>query len=215
MILGAVLAFLAMLCIRRRQNRKFHQSAKAGQYTPRSSNGAVIHISSPIPSDESAYRTDFLLRSSADNGNRRNSDGAKSVLHRTGTRVKSLFASTPRLGGSGNGNEKSATTGGSSVPVPPLPVTPPGQIIPSRQPSTESIRVYSPAGGLADGAASLRPVYPSTRGRDRDRARPDTTFSEMIDRVGFQDGRGEPCFRVMDTPRIGRGRSPLRRERGR
>lgn len=220
MILGAALALLAPLCIRKRQNRKYPPSAKTSHYTQRSSNGAAIHISSPIPSDESAYRTDFLLRSSTGDGNgRRNSDSAKSVLQRTGTRVKSLFASTPRLNGSGNGssNEKGATAGPSSVPVPvpPLPVTPPRQIIPSRQPSTESIRVYSPAGGLSVGGPTLRPVpYPSaTRGRDRDRARLDTTFSEMIDRVGFQDRRGEPCFRVMDTPRPGLGRGPFRGER--
>ncbi|RJE21333.1 hypothetical protein PHISCL_06318 [Aspergillus sclerotialis] len=216
MILGAALAFLALFCIRKRQGRKYSASAKTSHYTQHSSNGAAIHISSPIPSDESAYRTDFLLRSGTGDGNgRRNSDSAKSVLQRTGTRVKSLFASTPRLNGSGNSNEKGATAGGSSVPVPPLPVTPPRQIIPSRQPSTESIRVYSPAGGLSVGGATLRPVpYPSaTRGRDRDRARPDTTFSEMIDRVGFQDRRGEPCFRVMDTPRPGPGRSPFRGER--
>ena len=68
---------------------------------------------------------------------------------------------------------------------------------------------------MSVGGPTLRPVpYPSaTRGRDRDRARLDTTFSEMIDRVGFQDRRGEPCFRVMDTPRPGLGRGPFRGER--
>lgn len=204
-LFGAALALLGLLCIRKRRTRN-HPHHQSHKQPPRSSNGTVIGISSPIPSDESSYRTDFLLRpnTATNSPRRRTSDSARSVLHRTGSRVKGLFAATPRIGGVGSSND--------SVPaVPPLPVTPPRQVIPHRQPSLESIRVYSPAGGLAGGRGrpTVRPVRYPAPVRGRTGARSETTFSEMIDRVGFQDGRGEPCYRVLETPRPGLGRSPF------
>lgn len=76
----------------------------------------------------------------------------------------------------------------------------------SRQPSTESIRVYTPPGEIfsttPDPEFLKQDPYPGTtvRAGAGDRAmvasRPDTTFTEMIDRVGFRNYRGDPCYRV-------------------
>jgi hypothetical protein len=68
-------------------------------------------------------------------------------------------------------------------PVPmPAPFTPPRQ----RQPSTESIKVYSPPGVIprSGGGGFLGPEpYPSTI------ARPDTTFTDLMNVGHSSDGR--------------------------
>ncbi|BCR83945.1 uncharacterized protein ACHE_11347A [Aspergillus chevalieri] len=141
-------------------------------------------------------RTDFLACQSPDTNNnhansgilRRASEGTRSRLHRTGSRVKS-FLST-----------RHDPTLDSDIPVvPPLPVhvhDPHAQSTP-RPASTESIRVYTPP-GVFQTRGFLKPdPYPGAAAW-RVNARPDTTFTEMIDHVGFRDKKGQPCYRVRE-----------------
>ncbi|EAW11208.1 uncharacterized protein ACLA_088990 [Aspergillus clavatus NRRL 1] len=180
---GAVVALLAMFLMRRRHNN-LPPSAKVAQHTQRTSNGTLLGISDPIPSEENAYRTDFLLHRPA----KRNSEGARSMLQRTGTRVKSLFGGAPKL---------SAQSASKS---PPLPTTPVVQV---RQPSTESIKVYTPPSTFASTGVLKPEPYPNV-------AMPSgQTFTEMIGRVGFKNKLGDPCYQVNEPPTI-REKSPLR-----
>ncbi|OJJ89369.1 uncharacterized protein ASPGLDRAFT_31072 [Aspergillus glaucus CBS 516.65] len=201
-IFGAALAFLIPHCLRKRR-QSLPPSAKVAQFTERTRNGTLLGISDPIPSDDTAMRTDFLACQSPnidnDNSNSANSDilrraseGTRSRLHRTGSRVKS-FLST-----------RHDPTLDSDVPVvPPLPVHvhdphahANAQSTP-RPPSTESIRVYTPP-GVFQTRGFLKPdPYPGVAAWGVN-ARPDTTFTEMIDHVGFRDKRGQPCYRVRD-----------------
>lgn len=196
-IFGAVLAALGMVFFRRRQQRQLPPSEKVAQHTQRSSSGTLIGISGPIPSEDTSYRTDFLLRRAR--SSRRNSEGARSVLQRTGTRVKSLFGSTPKI------TVQPPSENVPQIPpipaAPPLPVTPPRQTRP-RHPSTESIRVYTPPGVFANTGVLKPDPYPTFR--------PDTTFTDMIDRVGFKDKKGDPSYRVIDTPQGSPLRNPHR-----
>ncbi|EYE99651.1 uncharacterized protein EURHEDRAFT_407640 [Aspergillus ruber CBS 135680] len=201
-IFGAALAFLTPYCLRKRR-QNLPPSAKVAQFTERTRNGTLLGISDPIPSEDTAMRTDFLACQSPNINNnksnsansgilRRASEGTRSRLHRTGSRVKS-FLST-----------RHDPTLDPDVPVvPPLPVhvhdlhahanvqsTP-------RPSSTESIRVYTPP-GVFQTRGFLKPdPYPGAAAW-RVNARPDTTFTEMIDHVGFRDKRGQPCYRVRD-----------------
>ncbi|KAH2419559.1 hypothetical protein KXV44_007637 [Aspergillus fumigatus] len=180
---GAILAFLAMYLMRRRKNN-LPPSVKIAQHTQRTSSGTLIGISDPIPSEENAYRTDFLLRRSL----KRNSEGARSMLQRTGTRVKSLFGSTPK-------------PSQMVSKQPPLPLTPPQQ---ARMPSTESIKVYTPPGTFAS-TGVLRPEpYPTIVVGNG------STFTEMIDQAGSNNSKGDPSYSVDEAPRS-RSKSPLRR----
>lgn len=194
-VFGAVLALLALFLLRKRQTSPSHKSDHYC-HPNRSSDGTVLGISDPIPSHDSSFRTDFLLRRGASNTD---DNSARSVLHRTGTRVKSFFSSSS----STHRQNQTAPAANYDLdqPVPPLPppATPPSQIkVPPKQrqrrvPSTESITVYSPAGAWPEG---------SNRGRNRPEhgahanAQQGNTFAEMMDRVGFRDGSGDPCFRV-------------------
>lgn len=190
LVSGALAAAIITICLRR---RKQTETSKQARLRRRSSGGTIIDISDPMPSDvQSTFRTDFLLRK----GSSRYPDSvrSKSILRRTGTRVKSFFGSNPSPKLNGGSSDP-------SPPPPPVPVTPPQQIRP-RQPSTESIKVYSPASMLA--SSNLRPGVPNTQPD-----RPNTTFSEVMEKVGFQNQRGEPYFRVTETP-APQSRSPLR-----
>ncbi|GAQ03421.1 hypothetical protein ALT_0742 [Aspergillus lentulus] len=180
---GAVLALLAMFLMRPRKDN-LPPSVKIAQHTQRTPSGTLIGISDPIPSEENAYRTDFLLRRSL----KRNSEGARSMLQRTGTRVKSLFGSTPK------------PSQMASKP-PPLPSTPPQQV---RMPSTESIKVYTPPGTFASTGVLKPEPYPTIVVGNG------ASFSEMIDQVGFKNSKGDPSYSVNETPRS-RSKSPLRR----
>lgn len=176
-LFGAVLALLISNCLRRRAHKK--REAEDPKFVPhwthRTSSGAVMGISSPMASEDASYRTDFLLRPST----KRSSMGARSTrsrFNRTGSRVRSLFNPS-------SGPDKDIPP----LPTMPNPVTPP----PQRQPSTESIKVYSPPGAFAQSRKFLGPEpYPSTV------ARPDTTFTDLMQVVGFNDGKGNPSFKV-------------------
>ncbi|KAJ5095873.1 hypothetical protein NUU61_005229 [Penicillium alfredii] len=181
-VFGAVLALLASLCLRRRARKNEQQAhdPKSGpHWSERSSNGTLIGISNPIASDDISYRTDFLLRPGPVKRSSLGGRSTRSVLHRTGTRVRSLF--------SGTGNPKF------DKDIPPVPA--PAVTPPERQASTESIKVFSPPGAFAQSNKFLGPEpYPGTI------AQPDTTFTDLMQVVGFSDGKGEPCYRVTETP---------------
>ncbi|KAJ5602122.1 hypothetical protein N7510_011656 [Penicillium lagena] len=170
-VFGTILALLIATCLRHRARRNeplIQESKHTGpQWSQRSSNGALIGISNPIASDDGSYRTDFLLRPAEA---KRASTGARSMLSRTGTRVRSLFSGNPTY-------EKDVP------PVPaPYPTTPPRQ----RASSTESIRVFSPPGAFAQSSKFLGPEpYP------RAIARPDTTFTDLMQVVGFGEKNGD------------------------
>ena len=157
--------------------------------------GLGLEISEPIPSNETSYRTDFLLQSRARSGPSR----SRSVLQRTGSRVRSLFSATsasPSASASASTNTTSRELDAEKPPpVPSIPalVVPgkakqrqPGRqselegeglglgrrpLTRSREPSTESIRVYSP-GFLTPKTYQNQPVRPGTR------------FEDMMERVG-------------------------------
>ncbi|OKP11412.1 hypothetical protein PENSUB_3104 [Penicillium subrubescens] len=139
-------------------------------------------ISGPIASEDNSYRTDFLLRTPA---SRRSSTGGRSMLYRTNSRIRSLFFGQPR-------------TDKDVPPVPEVqvqqcPATPPCQ----RQPSTESIKVYSPPGAFSQSRKFLGPEpYPGTI------SRPDTTFTDLVQAVGFNDSKGNPSYKLSEFKEV-------------
>lgn len=69
------------------------------------------------------------------------------------------------------------------------PVTPPRQ----HQPSMESIKVYSPPGAFSQSRKFLGPEpYPGTI------SRPDTTFTDLVQAVGFNDSKGNPSYKLTE-----------------
>ncbi|PCH01900.1 Hypothetical protein PENO1_040380 [Penicillium occitanis (nom. inval.)] len=202
-VAGALAAAMIMMC-RRRGDKQSRESTL--QKTHRSSGGTIVGISDPIPDDENgSFRTDFLLQRKL--SGRYPQPGtvsrSKSMMRRTGTRVKSIFI------GRNSTAAASPQWNTATPPMPPMPampgvggmpVTPPHQTgnrlaVGPRQPSTESIKVYSPPNML--GINNLN--------QDRN-----TTFSEVMEKAGFQNARGEPSFRVTETPV--QGNSPQRKK---
>jgi hypothetical protein len=184
---GLGIALVAILCYKhRRQVRLSSSSSKLGHLRQRSSDELIVSISDPIPSDsQGSFRTDFLRHT----GNSQSNERSRSK-NRASSRVRSFFGAKP-----------------TTHNAPPLPVTPPNQIYPRREPSTESIKVYSPA-HMRNGAAGLNPANTART------SRPQTTFTEIMERVGFQNSRGSPYFSVTDTPQSlprQRPTSPLKR----
>ncbi|PYH98168.1 hypothetical protein BO71DRAFT_395464 [Aspergillus ellipticus CBS 707.79] len=190
-VFGAVLALLCVFFHRRWQRKHLPPSAKVAQFTRRSTKGTLIGISSPIPSEDTSYRTDFLLR--------RNRSKRSSRFQRTGTRVKSLFLSNNNNNTTtannttttNNGNTTAANNnkpnntamatvtrsfsqrslvpergGRVPAPVPPLPISV-RPLQPSRSMSkkgltrTESIRVYTPPGVFATAGVLDPDPYPT------------------------------------------------------
>lgn len=202
-VFGAVLTALIIYCLRRRR-ANLPPSAKAAHFTERTSKGTVVGISDPIPSNDTALRTDFLLRRGNNNSN--NATGASpraSRLYRTRSRVKSFLS-----------NHSHSRPEDHDIPLaPPLPLPikahdghhyrhpyPQPQTAYktpdlSRQSSTESTMVYTPPNDLFNSPEFLKhDPYPYAPGGDGPRR--DTTFTELIDRVGFRNGKGDPCYRV-------------------
>ncbi|KAL4996191.1 hypothetical protein BDV10DRAFT_173025 [Aspergillus recurvatus] len=169
-IFGAVAALLITVCIRKHRRSNLPPGEKVAQNTFRKSTGTLIGISEPIPSDESSFRTDFLLSTNP----KRNSEGSRSVLSRSRSRVKSLFSTSPKPQHAAPDDDIPAVP-----PVPAilsLPVTPPQQRQPSRQPSTESIRVYTPPGVFTNTPTLNPSPYPADQ-------RPNTTLTEILNRA--------------------------------
>ncbi|EAS29243.2 uncharacterized protein CIMG_07989 [Coccidioides immitis RS] len=161
---------------KRRRNKNSSSPTKINHFHHKSDDGAILSISDPIPSSaQDSVRTDFLRH----HGSLERRENSRSVRERASTRVRSFFA--PKL---------TITIPDSST----MPITPPNQIYPRREPSMESIRVYSPI-RLNEGQA-----LPSRNVNARD-SRPPTTFSQMMESVGFQNGHGSPFYPVGETPR--------------
>ncbi|KAI1926591.1 hypothetical protein LOZ58_003182 [Ophidiomyces ophidiicola] len=171
LIAGLLLGLAFYFLQKRRANRTPPASSKPGPFRQRSDDNMILHISDPIPSSaQGSIRTDFLRHQ----GSSENSPKSRSIRARASTRVKSLFA--PKL---------TITVPDAST----MPITPPQQIYPRTQQTMESIRVYSPI-QLNEGTA--RP----SRNINETNSRPPTTFSQMMERVGFQNPRGSPRYQV-------------------
>ncbi|OJJ06366.1 hypothetical protein ASPVEDRAFT_176077 [Aspergillus versicolor CBS 583.65] len=168
-VFGAVAALILTVCIRRQRRNKLPPGEKLHKSAFRKSTGTLIGISEPIPSDDSSFRTDFLLSRNS----KRNSEGSRSVLQRSRSRVKSLFSASP----------KPTPAPAEDIPaVPPVPAVLPLPVTPRqapRQPSTESIRVYTPPGVFNTTGALHPSPYP-------DQQRPNTTLTEILDRAQAQ-----------------------------
>lgn len=166
---GILLTILIMCCF---GHRSYKKEKDPYPTTPDFSSSVAATVSDPIyqPHDANAFRSDFLRRESRSN-----------FANRT-SRVRSLFSRTPTLK-SMRSREAPVDGIGRSIPIPPR--TPdnqrsPGSIL-RKEPSMESIRIYSPPnGGLG---------------------RPNTTFTDMMADAGFK--HGEP---YLGSP--GRGKYP-------
>lgn len=113
----------------------------------------------------------------------------RSMINRSGSRVRSLFST----GVPGLDKDVPPLPTASELPVQPDPVTPPRQ----REPSTESIKVYSPPAVFMQSRRFLGPEpYPSRI------ARPSTTFTDLVQAVGFNDPKGNQSFKVHDVRKI-------------
>ncbi|KAJ5526115.1 hypothetical protein N7494_012765 [Penicillium frequentans] len=194
-LFGAIAALLISTCVRHRAEKKhlaeINQDTKSTghNWSSRSSSGAVLGISSPIASEDASYRTDFLLRNPSDKRSSMSSRSMRSMINRSGSRVRSLFST----GVPGLDKDVPPLPTASELPVQPDPVTPPRQ----REPSTESIKVYSPPAVFMQSRRFLGPEpYPSRI------ARPSTTFTDLVQAVGFNEPKGNQSFKVHEVRRI-------------
>ncbi|KAK2767647.1 hypothetical protein FQN54_003805 [Arachnomyces sp. PD_36] len=202
LITGALIALITIICIGQRRRKQAAQHAYASKTThmrKRSSDGAIIGISDPMPGEiQNSVRTDFLRQTPSYDGGASTND-TKSRFYRTGSRVKSLFNGSPKS----TYSRREYRTSTPPPPIPPIyrptPATPPDQIHPQRQPSTESIKVYSPE-HIVRGHGSIRPDWMRPPNFGNNNTRPNTTFTEMMERVGFQGSNGDPHFKVTVTP---------------
>ncbi|PYH42671.1 uncharacterized protein BP01DRAFT_346595 [Aspergillus saccharolyticus JOP 1030-1] len=148
-LLGVTATLLSLLLYRNHRRKHLPPSAKVAQFTRRSAKGTLIGISSPMPSAETACRTDFLLRrtqsraskaTSAAGGSRRSRSRSRtrSMIQKTGGRVRSLF-----------NPQNPVTYTYSTAPVIPA------------LPRTESIRVYTPPGVFATTGVLKPDAYPT------------------------------------------------------
>ncbi|KAJ6187259.1 hypothetical protein N7519_002167 [Penicillium mononematosum] len=201
-VFGAVAALLITLCFRRaRKDECEIQEGKTGpNWSQRSSSGAILCISNPIPQDDTSYRTDFLRSPPRAKRSSIGGRSTRTMIHRTGSRVRSLFSGYPRQNPQ---LDKDVPPIPMPNPVASAPFTPPRQ----RQPSTESIKVYSPPESLfLQNRNRLGPEpYPGSA------ARPDTLFSNLMRDVGTpQGGKGKVPYPTHDDNRENPFRDPVR-----
>ncbi|KAK2762005.1 hypothetical protein FQN53_007602 [Emmonsiellopsis sp. PD_33] len=181
LLAGVILALMAICCHKRRQTRHSMTPSpgpKFSHFREKSIDKGLVSISDPIPSAaQDSVRTDFLRHNRGD-------DGALSKIRRTSARVKGFFIPRP-----------------TAEDIAIIPTNTNNYETPQRQPSTESIKVFSPE-HLGDIHPGLNPSLKN--------GRPQTTFTEMMERVGFQNKRGSPFFSVTPAtpPQL---RSPIGR----
>ncbi|PGG99316.1 hypothetical protein GX51_06351 [Blastomyces parvus] len=199
LVAGIIFALIVFYFYKRRQEYRFVPSpmSKFSHFREKSCDKGVVSISDPIPSAaQDSVRTDFLRRQAS--LVKEDDRSTKSKFRRTSARVKSFFGPRPTaediatmptsttmpnrdvgrngIGGGGGGGE-----GG-------------------REPSTESIKIFSPA--------HLRPPPFGELYQPVGNGRPQTTFSEMMERVGFQSKNGSPYFSVTTTPPLPQIQTP-------
>ena len=201
-VFGAVAALLVTFCFRRaRKDECEIQEGKTGpNWSQRSSSGAILCISNPIPQDDTSYRTDFLRSPPQAKRSSIGGRSTRTMIHRTGSRVRSLFSSYPRQNPR---LDKDVPPIPMPNPVASAPFTPPRQ----RQPSTESIKVYSPPEStFSQNRNRLMPEpYPGSA------ARPDTLFSDLMRDVGApHGGKGKPPYPTRDDTLENPFRDPVR-----
>ncbi|CAG8898043.1 unnamed protein product [Penicillium egyptiacum] len=184
-VFGAVAALLITFCFRRaRKDECEIQEGKTGpNWSQRSSSGAILYISNPIPQDDTSYRTDFLRSPPRAKRSSIGGRSTRTMIHRTSSRVRSLFSGYPR-------QNPRLDNDVPPIPIPnPMasaPFTPPRQ----RQPSTESIKVYSPPESSFSQSRTL--LGPEPLGYPGSAARPDTLFGDLMRDVGApRDGHGK------------------------
>ncbi|KAL9605170.1 MAG: hypothetical protein Q9219_000104 [cf. Caloplaca sp. 3 TL-2023] len=140
LLLGALLTVAVIICVGRRRAKREEKDGDFGS--------VAATVSDPIYQDSNGFRTDFLRRDS------------KTKYSNRSSRVRSLFSRSNTL--------KSTNSDGYGRSI--LPKTPENRR-PSdakREPSMESIKIYSPPnGGLQ---------------------RPNTTFTEMMADAGLRHG---------------------------
>jgi hypothetical protein len=170
MLAGALLALIGVICLGRPKRRvpsaaSSPPSKFSSHYRGRSSDGTIIGVSEPIPTPQ-ATRTDFLRRQ-------------PEMLKQTKTRMKSWFSSksSPTFLGGESPNAQNhwkmpTPPAPDNVPLEPLgapvPVTPERQTGRGRsqrtavkEPSMESIKIYSPAniiGSPQSKPTSVKPI---------------------------------------------------------
>ncbi|KAJ5959939.1 uncharacterized protein N7479_007089 [Penicillium vulpinum] len=202
-ILGAVAALLISLCFRRARKEKDEcdiQEGKSGpNWSQRSLSGSRLCISNPIPQDDTSYRTDFLRSPPRVKRSSTGGRSTRTMIYRTGSRVRSLFSGYPR----GNPElDKDVPPVPMPIPMPPAPFTPPRQ----RQPSTESIKIYSPP----ESSFSQSRTFLEPEPYQGSAVRPDTTFSGLIRVVNPHDGKGNAPYPTHDDSRENPFRDPER-----
>ncbi|KAL8736889.1 MAG: hypothetical protein Q9181_002229 [Wetmoreana brouardii] len=140
MVAGALLAVAVIICIGRRRAKREEKDGDFGS--------VAATVSDPIYQDSNGFRTDFLRRES------------KTKYSNRTSRVRSLFSRSPTV--------KSSSSDSYTRNI--LPKTPPNKRGPEvkREPSMESIKIYSPPNGQLQ--------------------RPNTTFTEMMADAGFKYG---------------------------
>ncbi|EQL35016.1 hypothetical protein BDBG_07375 [Blastomyces gilchristii SLH14081] len=199
LVAGIILALAVFYLYKRHQERRFVPSpmSKFSHFREKSCEKGVVSISDPIPSAaQDSVRTDFLRRQAS--LVKEDDNSTKSKFRRTSARVKSFFGPRPTAddiatmpmsttmsnrdaGPNGVGGRRSGGGAG-------------------REPSTESIKVFSPA--------HLRPAQLGELYQSVGNGRPQTTFSEMMERVGFQSKNGSPYFSVTTTPPLPQVQTP-------
>ncbi|OQD66771.1 hypothetical protein PENPOL_c004G06064 [Penicillium polonicum] len=205
-VFGAVAALLISFCFRRtRKDECEIQEGKSGpNWSQRSSSGAILCISNPIPQDDTSYRTDFLRSPPRAKRSSIGGRSTRTMIHRTGSRVRSLFSGYPRQNPRLDKDVPPIPMPNPMAPAPvAAPFTPPRQ----RQPSTESIKVYSPPEpSFSQSRNFLGPEpYPG------DAARPDTLFNDLMRVVGTpHDGQRKAPYPTNDDSRENPFRDPGR-----
>ncbi|KAK2741246.1 hypothetical protein FQN57_005708 [Myotisia sp. PD_48] len=76
---------------------------------------------------------------------------------------------------------------------PTTPTIPQTQIYPRPTSHTENVKMYNPS-AHDEIDKHLRPII------QLNSERPPTTFSVLMDRAGFQNGQGQPCYPITTTP---------------
>ena len=162
LLLGVILTVLVVLCLGRRRRRR--QGGTGGSQKGSEIGSHAATVSEPIfQSGSNAFRTDFLRRES----------NFKQQQQRT-SRVRSLFSRRSSSIRRPDGIGRSLRTPVRTPEMIRTPVRTPDMM--RREPSMESIKIYSPPNGGLGG-------------------RPATTFTDMMADAGFRPG--EP---YLDTP---------------